>query len=143
MFRRLREEHNDLKEQNRDLRLKLDAKAAAPAPGFDPASIFSPEARQQYGDDQLRDIATPVLQRVNETVEAATKPLQERLEAQRQAEAERKYQAFTDQLVALVPDALDIDKTAGWLEWLNEFDELTGYPRTPPDPDPAPPPEGD
>lgn len=127
MFRRERELTASLKEKVRDLQLQVEVKAAAPAPGFDPASIFSPEARQQYGDDQLRDIAAPVLQRVNETVEAATKPLQQRLEAQRQDETRRKYQEFTDRLVALVPDALEIDKSPAWLEWLEDVDERTGY----------------
>lgn len=127
MFRRERELTADLKRTVRDLQLQVEVKAAAPAPGFDPASIFSPEARQQYGDDQLRDIAAPVLQRVDETVKAATKPLQEQLAAERQGETERRYQAFTDQLVALVPDALEIDKTPAWLEWLEGVDERTGY----------------
>lgn len=127
MFRRERELTADLKNKVRDLQLEREVKAAAPAPGFDPASIFSPEARQQYGDDQLRDIAAPVLQRVDETVQAATRPLQDRLEAQRQSETERRYEAFTDQLVALVPDALEIDKTPAWLEWLEGVDERSGY----------------
>lgn len=123
-----------LRGQIRALQEQLQAKeSTAPTTPqtIDLASMFTQEQRQQYGDEQLQVIAGPILakavQAAQEAAAAATKPLQEEREEQRQTEAQRKWNAFADQLVALVPDALDVDKTPEWLQWLELTDEATGF----------------
>lgn len=138
MLRQAREESSqiiaELRGQVRELREQLQTKESTQpqaAPAIDVASMFTEEQRQQYGDEQLAAIVGPILAKVRqeaqEAVQAATKPLKEEREEQRQTEAQRKWQAFADQLVALVPDALEIDKTPEWLDWLELTDEATGY----------------
>lgn len=138
MLRQAREVHAEevatLRGQVRELREQLSTKESIqpPAsPAVDLASMFTDEQRQQYGDDQLAAIVGPILAKVRqeaqELVEARTKPLKEQREDERKDELKRKWNAFADQLVALVPDALEIDKTPEWLEWLELPDEVTGY----------------
>lgn len=127
----------ELRGQVRELREQLQTKGSTdpkqPSPAIDVSSMFTQEQIDQYGADQLAAITGPILAKVRqeaqEAVTAATKPLKEEREEQRTTELKRKWNAFVDQLVRAVPDALEIDKTQPWLDWLDLVDEDTGYTR--------------
>jgi hypothetical protein len=124
----------ELRGQIRELREQLQTKGSnEPQSNLaaEVAAMFSEEQRQQYGDEQLQAIVGPILAKVRkeaqEAITATVQPLKEEREESAKAELKRKWQAFVDKLVEEVPDALEIDKTPEWLEWLETFDEATGY----------------
>jgi hypothetical protein len=132
MFERSREDVRGLREQIRELREQLRTKeASAPAETpVDLESLFSADERQQYGDEQLKLIARVAnklgTRGVEEAVTRATQPLKDRIEGDKESEAQRKWDQFTTALVTLCPDALDIDKTPEWGVWLQTVDEASG-----------------
>jgi hypothetical protein len=128
MFERVRGELQELKEKNRELRQQLATHQAAPAqePRIDLESMFSPQEREQYGDDQLTLMARTAAKLSAKQVEAATKPLHDTIQDSRQSAEEQKWHAFSAELIKHCPDAFEIDKQPEWINWLRTVDEMSG-----------------
>lgn len=124
---RFNQELTQLQEQVRSLR------AAQPAPAIDLSKLFTPEQIEKHGEEHLTTIATTAQKAAREEAQAlintAIEPLKQR-QVDTAAQTERTEQSeYMDKLLELVPDAVEIDNSETWSEWLNGLDEGTGIAR--------------
>lgn len=113
----------ELKEQVRTLQ------AAAPVPTPELGQFFTPEQVEELGKEQaeaiIKTVLTTAKSEVQAAIEAAVKPLQDRQVEDANRDKTRRQTAFTDGLLALVPDYQEVDATDGWQMWLSQKDEGT------------------
>jgi hypothetical protein len=117
----------ELQEQVRTLQ------ASKPAAKPDIGKFFTPEQVEQLGEDQCEAIVAmaekTVAAQVKDAIDAEIKPLKERQESEREQDLKARKVAFTDKLGELVPDYTEIDVDEGWLAWLAQDDDTTGWQR--------------
>lgn len=118
---------NELTEQIRTLQ------ASAPAPKTDLGELLTPEQVETLGEEQAQVVVETVMKaarrQVDAAIAAAVQPLQEQSRRQQASDKEARKRQFLDDLIELVPDYSEIDVAPGWLAWLAEVDQATGYVR--------------
>jgi len=114
----------ELQEQIRNLQTKQ------PPAEIDLSAHFTAEEIEVLGKTQCTAmIATArriAQENIDAAVEAAVKPLREKQAATEQSAADSDDERYFAELLALVPDWDAINKSDGWLEWLEQVDEGTG-----------------
>ena len=97
---------------------------------------FTEEEEDTFGADGL-DV---VKKAAKVAIERQVKPIQEELQKHKQARVEdlerqaaedkrREYQGFLSRLETLVPEYAELNVDKGFLQWLSEADDFSGYPR--------------
>jgi hypothetical protein len=122
---RLNETVTELREQLRN--------QPKPTPATDLKQFFTDEQIEQYGEDQCRTLADVAIKAAREQTQAAVSeaiaPIREQQEQAQQNAKREKQAAFLSALAEQVPDYEAVNADQGWLDWLAEVDEGTGFVR--------------
>lgn len=100
------------------------------------SSIFSDEDRDILGESAVESISKGV----DKMLESKIKPLQEEVEKSKRILVEKEaqeadqlarmnYTSFLEKIGKVVPDYAQINVDPGFISWLKEVDEVSGYPR--------------
>ena len=112
---------------------RLQQEAPSAAPTIELKQFFTDEQIKNLGEEDAMAMAQAALAAATkvaqDTVKTQVEPLVKRQQDDAQAEQKRKVTAFEEAIEEQVPNYRELDKDAGWLAWLDEEDEATGWVR--------------
>lgn len=130
VLRKARTDHqvavNALQSQVAELteQLRTTQAATAPAPTVDLLAYYTQEQIDDIGEDQARAnielITKTVRTQVSAALQQEVKPLKDAQANAKKAAVDARNAAFTEALVELVPNVMEIDESPEWLAWLAE-----------------------
>lgn len=112
-------------------RLKQEAPSAAPT--IDLKQFFTDEQIKNLGEEDAMAMAQAAVNAATkvarETLKSEVEPLVKQRQDDAEAEQRRKVAAFEEAIEEQVPNYRELDKSEGWLAWLDGEDEATGLVR--------------
>lgn len=112
---------------------RLQQQAPSAAPTIDLKQFFTDEQIKNLGEEDAMAMAqaavTAATKVAQDTVKTQIEPLMNRQRDDAEAEQKRKVAEFEEAIEEQVPNYRELDKSEGWLAWLDEEDQATGMVR--------------